>query len=434
MKYNLLYFLDTSIRFGSISWQRILKISLDYQWYDEKSRTKELLSRINSLLRIISSKNIFYKKHLSSYKKEIVTLSEIKEYPILEKSNIRENYDSLISDISTRYKTGSTSGSTGIPLKFLIGYSAVMHQTISYYRFLSWYGLTSYDRNVLLWGQKKRIGKSILYFFKKLVYNPQYRISIFDLDEKTFVYHFERLLTFRPKFFRSYKSGAVQFADLAKKLNYDLKKIGFRLVIVTSEVLFPSDRDYLENAFGCRVANEYGASEIGQFAFECPEGSLHISDDVNYVFTNSDNELLVTSLHNIKFPFFNYKIGDKVILSTRACKCGRTLPVIDNVDGRSDDYIVKPNGDHLSQYAFYYLFEEIAKKNGVGCIKKYRITQNQNEFAFEIIKGENFNEDVLSHIKEHLYNVIGSDIRFIFKFSNQFNRDESGKLWFFKRI
>jgi phenylacetate-CoA ligase len=43
--------------------------------------------------------------------------------------------------------------------------------------------------------------------------------------------------------------------------------------ISTGEILDASDRAAIERAFGCRVIDVYGVREIGQVAFQCPDGA-----------------------------------------------------------------------------------------------------------------------------------------------------------------
>src|SRR6185312_9482746 len=58
--------------------------------------------------------------------------------------------------------------------------------------------------------------------------------------------------------------------------------------------------------------------------------------------------LLVTDLVNRGMPLIRYQVGDVVVPSSRQCKCGRGLPLIERVEGRDADYVVTPAGQLIS--------------------------------------------------------------------------------------
>ena len=58
-------------------------------------------------------------------------------------------------------------------------------------------------------------------------------------------------------------------------------------------------------------------------------------------------ELIITDLDNYGMPFIRYRIGDVGMLSDRKCNCGRGLPIMETVGGRTFDIIVGTNGRHL---------------------------------------------------------------------------------------
>ena len=52
-------------------------------------------------------------------------------------------------------------------------------------------------------------------------------------------------------------------------------------------MLLIEERRFIQDVFGVKVANEYGAADGGQFAFECPEGSLHVNEESVFMTTGS---------------------------------------------------------------------------------------------------------------------------------------------------
>ena len=68
----------------------------------------------------------------------------------------------------------------------------------------------------------------------------------------------------------------------------------------------------------------------------------------NEVNPGEEGELILTSLHDYAMPFIRYAPGDMVIKSGEKCKCGRNLPLLKKIIGRTSDLIELPNGRILN--------------------------------------------------------------------------------------
>lgn len=152
------------------------------------------------------------------------------------------------------------------------------------------------------------------------------------------------LNAFAPTVIATYPSAAVLLAE---------ERMGGRLSVTPGEVwtggeeLSQAKREFVKRAFGCPVANSYGASEFLSLASECQHGHLHLNSD--WVILEpvdargravAPGEVaattLLTNLANHVQPLIRYDLGDRVTVQERACPCGSFLPVIE-VQGRSED-------------------------------------------------------------------------------------------------
>lgn len=115
------------------------------------------------------------------------------------------------------------------------------------------------------------------------------------------------------------------------------------------ETLGMAARAEIEAAFGCPLANSYGASEFLALAAQCGHGALHLNAD--WVLLEPVDEagrpvppgvcgdkVWLTNLANHVQPLIRYELGDRVTVHPQACACGSPLPVIE-VQGRSDDML-----------------------------------------------------------------------------------------------
>lgn len=155
-----------------------------------------------------------------------------------------------------------------------------------------------------------------------------------------------RLNEFRPDHLNGYPSIMALLADerLAGRLRVEPEAL-----ITNSEPLSPALRARLEQAFGVRMYNFYATTE-GLYGHDCPQGSMHLFDDMCIV-ENVDEDgdpvpigetgarLLVTNLFNRVLPLIRFEVSDMVALDPEPCPCGRTLARVRSLDGRAEEVL-----------------------------------------------------------------------------------------------
>jgi phenylacetate-CoA ligase len=98
------------------------------------------------------------------------------------------------------------------------------------------------------------------------------------------------------------------------------------------------------------VYDQYGQTEMQSFWFECEHGRMHahplfgvteiLRDDGRPAPPGETGDVVLTGLINDTMPLVRYRVGDRAAWSAElACPCGRNMPVIERIDGRSDDYV-----------------------------------------------------------------------------------------------
>jgi phenylacetate-CoA ligase len=128
-----------------------------------------------------------------------------------------------------------------------------------------------------------------------------------------------------------------------------------RVVLYGADRMPDADRLLIETEFGVPVLSTYQAVEALRLAFQCErQAGFHISVDQVAVRVvdargaavgpGSTGEMVISNLTNRATVLLNYRLGDVVTLGGSTCPCGRTLPTLDRIEGRSDDLIVLPNG------------------------------------------------------------------------------------------
>jgi phenylacetate-CoA ligase len=155
-----------------------------------------------------------------------------------------------------------------------------------------------------------------------------------------------QLNDFRPDHLNGYPSIMAQLAEekLAGRLTIEPEA-----VFTNSEPLSPSIRTRIEEAFRVRPFNFYATTE-GLYGHDCPEGSMHLFDDMCIVENvDEDNRpvppgetgarLLVTNLFNRVQPLIRFEVSDLVALEPEPCPCGRTLARVRSLEGRAEEVL-----------------------------------------------------------------------------------------------
>jgi phenylacetate-CoA ligase len=150
---------------------------------------------------------------------------------------------------------------------------------------------------------------------------------------------------------------ALRLAEVAASTGatHRLREAGVRVVIVAGEPggSIPATRRRIEQAWGARVIDHHGLTEVGPISFECWEspGFLHLNEaaficevldpaTLRPVPDGTLGELVVTNLGRTANPVIRYRTGDLVVRRSTPCACGRTFAQLDGgVQARVDDMV-----------------------------------------------------------------------------------------------
>jgi len=136
-------------------------------------------------------------------------------------------------------------------------------------------------------------------------------------------------------------------------------ELGFRMPQLRearsfSECLAPDTRDLVRRAWAVPLTDMYTANEVGYIALQCPVSGLYhvqsedvlvevINDAGKHCAPGETGRVVVTSLHNFAMPFIRYALGDHAVVGG-ICPCGRTLPTLERILGRTRNMLRLPGG------------------------------------------------------------------------------------------
>ena len=386
--------------------------------YSTESDLLELQNRrLSKLLTYAVNNNSFYRDKYKNIQFEKVTVDNISILPILTKDELRENYTNIqMKYLDEKHFSSETSGSSGEPLIFNRNESWVASHRAAQIRGYSWYGVKWWDKNIYFWGFDPSFIKKIQMRFVDFFLN-RYRIFSFDANtlEKSLVQ------IKKSKYIEGYSSCIFQ---LSKYLNDNSIQINtLSLVKGTSEKIYPNYKALSEKVFNTTMVSEYGAAEAGIIAFECPEGTMHVTME-NVIVEEVNGKIIVTNLHSFSLPIIRYDLGDYIELDKEHdCACGRKHHAIKDIRGRVGIDIVGLKQNYPS-LVLYYIFKNIALASSL------QISYFGKQFEAGILILEVCEVEHLS--KEELRNIILIESHKYFKkdvsVEVRIKKDEESKL------
>jgi phenylacetate-CoA ligase len=169
-------------------------------------------------------------------------------------------------------------------------------------------------------------------------------------------------------------------ADTAKnKMGIDPKSLGIQKITCAGEpgASIPGTKNRMETAWGAKVYDHAGATEIGAWSYECraQSGGIHVNEamflvEIEDVETGEiidtpgrPGKMIITALDRIAQPCVRFDSKDIIEWAKDPCPCGSTFRLIrGGVQGRADD-ITKVKGVLLSPAAI----EEVVRSiDGLG--------------------------------------------------------------------
>lgn len=147
-------------------------------------------------------------------------------------------------------------------------------------------------------------------------------------------------------------SYALHLAEIARRENIDLRASAVARIIVAGEAggSIPGTKARIEEAWGAKLYDHTGATEVGAHGFTCvAESGVHLNEGEFFVEVidpltgtpSDEGELIITNLGRLGSPVIRYRTGDHVRLNRAACECGRSFVRMDGgIIGRIDQMLI----------------------------------------------------------------------------------------------
>jgi phenylacetate-CoA ligase len=330
------------------------------------------LRRLKALLTHASEHVPYYRDLFASLKfdpRAVTGTADLERLPFLDKAVIRAHTEALKSDQAKDLARFNTGGSSGEPLIFFIGNERVSHDVAAKWRATRWWGVNIGDPEIVLWGSPIELtSQDRVRQFRDTLMRTKL-LPAFEMSPERVAGFIAEIRAMRPMMLFGYPSAFAHIARHAQEHNIRLDDLGIKVAFVTSERLYDHQRELIQRVFGCPVANGYGGRDAGFIAHQCPAGSMHLTyEDIIVEIVDAEGRVLpagesgdivVTHLATRDFPFIRYRTGDVGVLDDQACSCGRTLPLLKSIEGRSTDFLVAKNGTVMHGLSLIYIVRDL---------------------------------------------------------------------------
>lgn len=359
-------------------------------------------------------------------------LTDLQKLPFLSKAVIRANTDALKADNARGLARFNTGGSSGEPLIFFIGSERVSHDVAAKWRATRWWGVDIGDPEIVVWGSPIELGaQDRLRLLRDRIMRTRL-LPAFEMSERKLDDFVAEIRAMRPRMLFGYPSSLSYIALHAEKRGIPMHDLGIKVAFVTSERLYDHQRDAIERVFGCPVANGYGGRDAGFIAHQCPAGGMHVTaEDIIVEIVGEDGrvlppgeagEIVTTHLATGDFPFIRYRTGDVGVLDEQPCACGRGLPLLKEIQGRTTDFVVARDGTMMHGLALIYVVRDVPG------VRQFKIVQESLDHTRVLLAtDETFDEAAVAGIVSGIGQRLGAGVRVEVERVAEVPKESSGK-------
>jgi len=323
---------------------------------------------------------------------DIKTLDDIRKVPKVEKATLRDiqkkepfPYGTILAvplEDVTEYR--QTSGTTGQPVYHPETWQDWEWSAESWAYALYAYGFRDYDRVFMPFGYSINIAFWAGHYAAEKIGCEVVPGGVLNTEARIL-----KIRELKATALMATPTYVLGMADTARKLGIEpARDLNIKKIAVAGEPggSIPATRKRMEEAWGAKVYDQVGATEIGHWGYECvAQCGLHINEALHLVEIEDVDtgeaitepgkrgSMVITTFDRLAHPCIRFDSKDLIEWgSLEKCECGRTFRLVPGgVTGRADD-ITKVKGVLLAPAAI----EEVVRA----------IPQLSDEYEVEVTK------------------------------------------------
>jgi phenylacetate-CoA ligase len=207
-------------------------------------------------------------------------------------------------------------------------------------------------------------------------------------------------------------------------------------IIAESEIVYPEQRRFVEDVFGCRLFSCYGLTEKVVAAAECEHscnyhvwptyGFFELLDEAGRSVNEPGKrgEIVGTGFINEIVPFIRYRTGDYATYVGDRCKeCGREHPLITDIRGhRIQESLVTSDGALISWTALNMHDDTFEN------VRQFQFYQDKpGRAVLRVLPAQGYGAADIGRIKERLQRKFDQRMNLEFEIVDSIPLSRSGK-------
>ncbi len=367
------------------------------------------------------------------------TVEEFHRLPLLEKRVVSQQLDRLLVDgaVKERLVHASTGGSTGTALALYFDRKWQERRVADELRADEWSGWRLGMQKAAVWGNPPVAESRYQRFKDRWLYCLDLYLDTMNIAPETMDVFVAQWHARDVDILFGHAHSIFVLADyLSHRPGHGVNPCG---IIATSMMLLDNERKVIEAVFGCPVTNRYGCEEVALIACECERHhGMHLNVEHLYIEfldeygqqaqPGDTAEIVVTDLYNRAMPLIRYRVGDMGSYSDRVCECGRGLPMLEHVIGRTADFLKRADG---SRVAGVSLVERTL--TAIPGIAQLQLVQTELDcIEANLVAAPGYTEATAAALVSELRSVFGPELQVRLQLMDGIPREASGKYRFAK--
>jgi phenylacetate-coenzyme A ligase PaaK-like adenylate-forming protein len=422
---------EARVRFGA-EFERRLQELVDSEKWSASEIEAYQNEKLRALIRHAFENVPYYRERWKALKiapDDVRSRDDLYKLPVLTKEEIRKNADRFISQKTPRRELLSrhTSGTTGKGLHFYMNKEAVAFQWAVWWRHRLRFGVTPGTWHANFTGQRViPITQRTPPYWRWNRPMRQVLINMQSLTPGKIASIVELLNSQGLEFYSGYPSFihmlALNAADAGLRLTSPP-----RVIFTGAENMFDFQRRDIEAFTGAVLTDHYGCTEACCNASRCPEFVYHedfefgIMEGLERAPGDRAKTIVCTGFACDAFPFIRYEVGDTAVWQDgNGCACGRSSRVLLRVEGRTDDYVVTPEGARIARLD--YLFKDALN------VKEAQIVQERlGEIEIRLVRRSAYGAKDELEIRRDIRSWLSPSLEVRFEYVQEIPREPNGK-------
>lgn len=355
-----------------------------------------------------------FKNYLSIIN-ESNSIGILRRLPLLSKNDLMLNIESFKkSNIQERLYEVKTGGTSGERLVF--------ERMRSEYKIENKFVAASWSRLGIKLGEDKgvvlssRVAPRSEDGFSFVDKNNMLWLACNHQSTEHWVRIYEAIVNFKPKYVRGYGSLVSEFFRQLMNQGLSLPKsiIG---IAYSSDPMTSQEINFISENFCDNIISLYGQTERVTMGVTCEKtGKFHLYPDYGFTELVRDDgtvidtpgefgEIVGTSLFPRATSLLRYRTGDMACWSEHSiCECGRQMPTLEKIIGRSQEILITKSGDSISlgrRTSYQQMMQSLPIGTGIQFTQ--RTPGHLHAFIQSQIDDENKFYDAINHLSDDFH-------------------------------